>query len=210
MNDVFEIKNWVSADEIDQLVQIVQTWTPVEFCPDYGRWPGQLIARQHWHVWNDQDDLARLLKPRMNQVLGNNLKIVEVDYVELYLPWDIHSEAERPEKGSAPWYTFIIPFENYNSRTMVFDQGSFEFNDFYKYKNISERLENPVDLDFWRQNLSHCWDEDREYLSLQHVSQPWTAGTAVFFKRNFFHASDNFHTRDIGPKKFLQILTDLA
>jgi len=208
MNDIFEINNWVSSSELDKIAKIVSHWPRVEFRPDYGRWPGELIAVQSWHTWNDHDELSTLLKSRMHQVLGKNLKVVEVDYVELHLPWDIHSEAVRPIKGSNPWYTFIIPLHSYNSRTMIFDQSSVEFNDFYKFKATNSKCAVPIDKEFWQENLSHCWDEDREYLSLKHVSQPWQAGNTVFFKRNLFHASDNFHTKSIGPKKFLQILTD--
>lgn len=210
MNDVFEIENWVQPHEIRQLVQIVSQWHPVPFVPNYGRWPGELIAVQHWHQWMDNDKLANLLKPRIHAVLGADLKIVEVDYVELHLPWDIHSEALRSEKGSAPWYTFIIPFEGYDSQTMIFDQESYEYNDFHKYKQQHRRCEKPIDLKFWHENFAHCWDEDREYLSLKYVSNPWTAGSAIFFKRNFFHSSDSFHRKNIKTKKFLQILTDLA
>lgn len=210
MKDVFEIQNWVSPGEVDQILDITSKWNKVEFRPNYGRWPGELIAIQSWHTWNDDDALGQLFKNRMTEVLGANLKVVEVDYVELHLPWDIHSETSRPEKGSAPWYTFVIPLGNYLSRTMIFDQTSEEYNDFYKYKQTNAKCSNPIDLEFWNDNLSHCWDEDREYLSLKHVGQNWTAGDALFFKRNLFHSSDNFHTRINEPKKFLQILTDLA
>jgi hypothetical protein len=211
MKDVFEIQNWVSPEEINQIAEIASEWDRVEFRPDYGRWPGELIAIQSWHTWNDHDALGQLFKNRMTRLLGYNIKVVEVDYVELYLPWDIHSEGTRPEKGSAPWYTFVIPLESYpGSRTMIFDQTSDEYNDFYRYKQSNPKAKMPVDIKFWEDNLSHCWDEDREYLSLKYASRDWTAGDTLFFKRNLFHSSDNFHTRNIGPKKFLQILTDLA
>jgi hypothetical protein len=210
MKDVFEIQNWASPDEIKQISNIVADWKRVEFRPDYGRWPGELIAVQRWHTWNDNDALGQLFKNRMTRLLGANIKVVEVDYVELYLPWDIHSEASREEKGSAPWYTFIVPLESYASRTLVFDQTADEYNDFYRYKQSNSKAKMPVDLKFWEENLSHCWDEDREYLSLKYVSRDWVAGDTLFFKRNLFHSSDNFHTKKIGPKKFLQILTDLA
>ena len=210
MKDVFEIQNWVDPSEIEQISKIVADWKRVEFCPDYGRWPSELVAVQSWHTWNDNDALGQLFKNRMNQLLGANIKVVEVDYVELHLPWDIHSEASREEKGSAPWYTFIVPLESYASRTMIFDQTADEYNDFHRYKQSNPKAKMPVDLKFWEDNLSHCWDEDREYLSLKYVGRDWVAGDTLFFKRNLFHSSDNFHTKKIGPKKFLQILTDLA
>jgi len=209
MKDIFEIPDWVSSAELNEIANIVKDWERVDFRPDYGRFPGELIATQRWHTWNNNDELGLLLKERMNQVLGENIKVVEVDYVELCLPWDIHSESSRPLKGSSTWYTFIIPLESYESRTIIFDQTAPDYNDFYKYKELNEKCSHPIDLNFWNDNLSHCWDEDREYLSLKYVGQNWKAGSTLFFKRNLFHSSDNFHVRQIGPKKFLQVLVDL-
>lgn len=210
MKDIFEIENWVSVDELNRISKIANNWIPVEFRPNYGRFSNELIAIQRWHTWNNSDELGVLLNDRMQQVFGNNLKVIEVDYLELYLPWDIHSEGHRLDQGSDIGYTVIIPMDDYRSRTIVFNQASGDYNDFYKYKQSGIKCEVPVDLTFWENNLSHCWDEDREYLSLKYVSQDWGAGNTMFFKRNLFHSSDNFHTRNVGPKRFLQVVVDPA
>jgi hypothetical protein len=207
MNDIQEYQQWLTSDQIGQIERIVSTWNATPFVPTNGRFPNQLIANQHWHQWNDNDELAQLLKEKMTSVLGNH-RVVEVDYVELFLPWDIHGEADREIKGSDHWYTMIIPFDNYPSRTIVFDQTSTEYNHFYLYKQAHQPVEYAVDLAFWNENLSHCWDEDRQYLSLKYVGHEWRRGDAMFFKRIHFHSSDNFHLRMQGPKRFLQILTD--
>lgn len=207
MRDIQEYRQWLTSAEVTQLEQLTSTWQVTPFVPNNGRFPNQLIANQHWHTWNDHDALGQLLKSKMESVLGNH-KVVEVDYVELFLPWDIHGEAKREIKGSDRWYTMIIPFGNYPSRTIVFDQASAEYNHFYLYKQNHTVSNYPVNLDFWNENLSHCWEEDRQYLSLKYVGHEWQRGDAMFFKRVQFHSSDNFHLRMTGPKRFLQILTD--
>lgn len=209
MKDVFEIQKWLSYEEVQEVSSITKDWEKVEFKPNYGRWPGELISIQSWHQWNDHDALGNLIGKRLYDTLGSNIKIVEVDYQQLYLPWDIHADLDRKDKGSKPWFTIIIPMENYASRTIIFDQTSPGYNDFQTYKSKNKKADHPVDLDFWNENLSHCWDEDREYLSLKYVSHEWRTGDALFFNRKYIHSSDNYHVRGVGPKKFLQILVDL-
>lgn len=208
MKDVFELTQFVTLDEVQQITDIVGTWEQNQFRPNYGRWPGELIAVQSWHEWDDNDDLGKLLGKRIRQAVGNNIVVVETNYQQLHLPWDIHADLDREVKGTKPWYTIIIPLENYVSRTIIFNQTSLGYNDFYKYKQQNSKAVAPVDSDFWNDNLSHCWDEDREYLSLKYVGHEWQQGDAMFFNRKYIHSSDNFHTRDIKSKKFLQILVD--
>lgn len=207
IRDIQEYSKWLNDAQIDQLKNIVATWNKVPFVPTNGKFPNQLIANQHFHIWDDNDELSALLKDKLESVIGKH-KVVEVDYVELFLPWDIHGEAIRDLKGSAPLYTVIIPLDDYPSRTIIFDQTSKDYNHFYLYKRDNLPTATPVSKDFWDENLSHCWDEDRLYLSLKYVGHQWSKGDALFFKRIHFHSSDNFHLRMQGPKKFLQILTD--
>lgn len=209
MKNIIEHRQWLTAHEITQLESIVRHWPCEPFRPDYGRFPGQLIANQHWHEWQDGDALSLLLSDKMTAVLGAH-KIVEVDYVELFLPWDIHCESDRPIKGSELWYSMLVPLHDCASRTFIFDQTSQDCNHFYVYKKNNSPVPNPIDIDFWNENLSHCWDEDRLYLTVRYVGHEWRKGDALFFKRNHFHCSDNFHLRMTEPKRFLQILTDRA
>lgn len=209
MKDVFEITNWVTQEEVQQIFSIVESWEKVPFKPNYGRWPGELISIQSWHQWDDNDALGKMLSDRMRRALGNDIVVVETNYQQLHLPWDIHADLDRELKGRAPWYTFIIPLEDYDSRTIIFDQISPGYNDFYKFKQQNSKVAHPVGIDFWNSNLSHCWDEDREYLSLKYISRDWKAGDALFLKRQLMHSSDDFHVRGIKVKKFLQVLVDI-
>ena len=207
MKDIYELDHWVTADEIQQVIAITDEWEKVPYIAKEGKFPNQLIATQSWHKWNSTDALGQLLGKKMTDVIGTH-QVIEVNCVELYLPWDIHCDYIRKDKYRVPYYSLLLPLESCTSRTVFFDQTA-DYNDFWKYKKLNQPVENPVDLDFWNNNLSHCWDEDRLYLSLKYVSHNWEAGNAVFFKRDLFHSSDNYHTRNSRPKKFLTILTDL-
>ena len=206
MDSIIELDSWITLKEIDDLLAIANTWDKVEYTAKEGKFPGKLVATQSWHTWDNNDDLGKILHDRMQSVIGNH-RVVELDYVELYLPWDIHCDYERPFPTPNPYYSFLIPLQSFPSRTIFFEQIA-DYNDFWKYKQHNRHVENCVDLEFWNNNLSHCWDEDRLYLSLQHVSKQWIAGDAICFKRDILHSSDDFYVRHPGPKKFLEILTD--
>jgi len=208
MKDVQEFHHWISSEEVSKIESIVSSWTTVPFVPTNGRFPNQLIANQHWHQWDDKDDLGQLLGDKIKSVIGP-YRVVETDYVELFLPWDIHSEGfrEADSVDLKKLCSIIIPFGDYPSRTIIFDQTGDGYNDFYLYKKKGVRAEHPINKDFWDANLSHCWDDDREFVSLKYVGQEWHRGDAMFFKRIHFHSSDNFHLRITYPKRFLQIIT---
>jgi hypothetical protein len=207
MNNIIELKSFLSSEEVQLLNDIVKTWTPIDYIQQQGRWPGELVAKQSFHIWDPSDQLADMLTDRINSLIGQH-KVVEVTYSQLYLPWDIHCDYDRTEKGSEIYYAVLIPLQDYPcSRTILFDQVA-NYNHFYMYKQTGPKAHNPVDIDFWKNNLSHCWDDDREYLSLRYVGQPQFAGDLIAFPRNVWHSSDDFHTRMTGPKRFLQILTD--
>jgi hypothetical protein len=207
MNDIYELDQWITADEVQRLLAITSDWQKIEYVAKEGKFADQLVATQSFHQWNSTDELAQLLGKKITDVVGQH-QVIEVDYVELSLPWDIHCDYVRENKGRVPYYSLLLPLESCTSRTVFFDQTA-DYNDFWKYKKLNQPIEHPVDLDFWNKNLSHCWDDDRLYLSLKYVSHDWQAGNAIFFKRDLFHSSDNYHTRNNRPKKFLQILTDL-
>jgi len=207
MNDIYELDHWVSKDELNTLSAFVSNLQKVEYVGREGKFANQLIATQSWHSWDATDQLGQILGPKMVDLIGEH-KVVECNSVELFLPWDIHCDYTREVTGKLPYYSFLIPLESAPSRTILFDQVA-DYNDFWKYKKVNSHTAHPVDLDFWNKNLSHCWDDDRLYLSLKYVSQDWNAGSVIVFKRELFHSSDNYHLKSNKPKKFLQILTDL-
>jgi hypothetical protein len=107
-----------------------------------------------------------------------------------------------------PFYNVLIPLQDADSSTIVFNQQATEYNEFYKYKDSHSKEKNPIDLETWDQYLSMCWPEDRLWLSIKQILPKQRIGQLVAFKRNFFHSSDNFHLRQSTPKHFLQVILD--
>jgi hypothetical protein len=205
MSDIVELKNWLTADEINAIKQIVSTWPVKNYWARHGRFEGELVAGQSYHQWTKGDALEQILGERMDKMHGPH-RVVETLYQELYFPWDVHTDWENVD-SITPHRVFVIPLGSYDSRTIIFNQYG-NYRDFYKHKQQFGPVENCVDLEFWHNNLSHCWEEDRQHLSLKYVSKHWRPGDVLSFPRNIFHSSDDFYLHQSGPKRFLQILTD--
>lgn len=155
-------------------------------------------------------DLVSALTARFQDLMGNATIISTLAKVTLFFPWDIHADfyLDRCTLGYTPYYNFLAPLEDVESRTIIFHQTTQGPNDFHTYKQNNEKTDYPVDPEFWQENLSMCWEEDREYVSLQHVMKHQRKGQLLGFPRKFFHSSDNFHLRGIQSKSFLQIRID--
>jgi hypothetical protein len=203
---IFETPNWFTETECQQVETFVQTWPCESKIYNYGRFPNRLIANQYNYTYSTNDILDKILKPKLD-LLFENYTVAEVVYQELHLPWDVHCDLERPKCIGRPWQSILVPFSTVDSVTVIFEQTGTN-NHFYKYKETAQKLSNAVDIKFWNDKLDHCWDEDREFLSLKYVSNSWSRGSLLSFPRNSWHSSDNFHKRINKPKKFLQVLID--
>jgi hypothetical protein len=86
----------------------------------------------------------------------------------------------------------------------VFNQRA-NYKHFYLYKQQYSQVPEPIEQNFWNQNLAHCWPEDRLYLTV-HTVMPWQElGQLQVFRRELFHSSDCYHLRGISEKRFLQL-----
>lgn len=205
--DVIEIENWLQPDEILSLKQSVQLWKPEPSIPNAGHFANQLVSMQHYHDWYGDSDVADILQEKLEGIFGR-FRVAECVYQELHLPWDIHCDYDRKNvQNPRPWRSVLIPLESSDSTTIIFKQTA-EYNDFWKYKQTMPKSLDPISQEFWQENLDFCWPEDREWLTVDHVSKPWAQGNMLSFPRNRLHSSDNFHKKIIGPKRFIQILID--
>lgn len=212
MEDTFCIDHFFGEEEMQQIDQIVPKYLGQDIIHSYGVFPNQVIA----NIANLTTDveLNLLLESKYLKLFDfDQIKysISTVQKVTLFLPWDIHSDLLLPtvKEGYAPYYNFLIPIHDVQSRTIIFNQMSNEYSDFYLYKKDHAVLDNPIDQQTWDNNLSMCWPNDRLYLSIKQMLPYQRRGQILGFRRNLFHSSDNFHTRGIKSKTFIQIRLDI-
>ena len=210
LDDAFVMEKFFEPEFIHDLWQELKMLPPgQDFIDHHGVFKGSLMAHQ---TFIEKENIGPLLQKTLEKIgayLPVNVVWREINYVKLYLPWDIHCDLTRTDNDH-PYYNALIPLHDVDSRTIIFNEISQSHNHFWQYKQQNSKSLNPVPLETWEKYLSMCWPEDREYLSLKLILPPQQAGQLIMFKRNLWHSSDKFHLRNSAPKYFLQVLIDLA
>ena len=207
MDDVFVLENFFDDALLDGAKsEMLAAGKHVDFVDKVGVFKGKLISQQLKLEKLDTPCVSEMLS-KIRQVFDQPVIFKEINYQILHLPWDIHSDWFESD-GSESYYNLLIPLEDADSRTIIFDQRSNHTNHFYLYKQANPKVQDPIPQDFWDENLSMCWPQDREYLTLKYVCPYQRKGQLVAFKRDYYHSSDSFHLRGVKPKHFIQILVD--
>lgn len=208
-DDIFVDENFYSLDTITALWEECKSAGKMEpFIDQWGVFKGEHVADQ---LFLDPDNLPPVTAnciQRAQDLFPIATKVVRVTYSALYLPWDIHCDLREVENGD-PYFNILIPFHDVPSRTIIFNQIA-DDDEFWKYKQSHQPLEDPIDQETWDKYLSFCWPEDRLYLSIKQIMPEQRAGQLTAFNRYYFHCSDSFHLWYKQPKYFLQAMFDKA
>lgn len=208
-NDPIVYEDFFSIQEIESMDEICRDLgTDIDWHAPMGyKFDGELIGKFRY-LTRDNAPLIYQTMERVKSLFPREVKINEILYSNLYLPWDVHTDYVRNWPGQNPAGNFCVPLEDIDSRTIFFDQRG-EYNEFYKYKESHGVLEDCLTEEFWDEHLNYCWPHDRQYLSSSYPLTPYhRRGQCIFIPRDLFHSSDNFHTRCPVPKRFLQVITD--
>ena len=173
--DILEFADWITNSELQSLRTAVTAWIPEPSIPSQGNFANRLVSMQHYHEWDDKDAVGSILADKLRSVFGT-FRVTECVYQELHLPWDIHCDFYKKNnvEDSNPWRSVLILLESAPSVTIIFKETS-DSNFFWKYKQANPQSHDPVPLEFWQQHLDCCWPEDREWLTLDYVSESWRA-----------------------------------
>jgi hypothetical protein len=211
--DTIHIDNFFTEDQLQLCEKAASLMEAIPTIHPYGVFPNQLIAKcTHLNEDNVVKNMFINIFANLLDCEKSKFDISELMVVTLHLPWDIHNDLHKNKikPGFCHGWNFLIPLEDVNSRTIIFEQSSEDSNDFSEYKENHGKVPNPIDSKFWEDNLSFCWPHDREYLSLKEALPYQRRRQLLGFKRNLFHSSDNFHTRGISEKNFIQVRLDFA
>lgn len=207
--EIFCIDHFFNVTDLSYINQHLNYLGPGnDYVNHEGPFKDQLIAN-YINLTTDSD-LMLWLQAKLAGTIAKPFIINTAIRVKLYLPWDIHSDyyIKHCSEGNLPYYNFLIPLDDFESRTIIFDQYTTNDPNFNEYKKTHQPVENHPDQEFWDNNLSMCWAHDRQYVSIKKIL-PWQrTGQLVGFPSKYFHSSDNFHTKFNYPKIFLQIRTE--
>ena len=201
-----QIDNFLSALEIENIAELVYNnhYEKTELIDKWGVWKGHLVTTQYWVAEDTLHDVFAPVYAKLQNILEEDFVIEKGQILHSHLAYDVHTDYyikvdhEAEELVGEPYYTLVIPFEDTNSSTVVFEQSA-DYNDFYIYKEKNTPIENCMSQEEWDKHCSHCWAEDRNYLTLDTVAN-WKQGKLIAFDRKRYHCSDNF-TPHVDVKK---------
>jgi hypothetical protein len=205
--DTFVVDDFFNQQLITDLWNECKKLESVDFVDQHGVFKGQLISKQT-HI--EPESAGPFLNTTLEQVrslFDRDVFWSEIVYSQLFLPWDIHCDLVRPNSTN-PYFNLLIPFTNVDSSTVIFNEKSPGYNDFWKYKRDYQPHNSPVLGQIWDKYLSMCWPEDRNWLSVKEILPSQKSGQLIGFKRDLWHSSDSFHLKGVNAKHFLQILVD--
>jgi len=209
------VPGFLLDNEVDELASWIRDCA--EISPHIGeikgdRHEGRLMADYvKWDYYDDNPSAKKirdLLDPRFQKIFPNQQTFFHSHILESVIPYQLHSDAnQRDADIQTPLYTILIPLENYNSKTVIFNEYLLDTNDFQKFKQTHQPYSKfQLDPKFCSDRLFHIHPEHLKYVSLKETFD-WRKGDLFAMDRRYIHCSDNFNAHGIDKKMGIVIWT---
>jgi hypothetical protein len=181
---------------------------------DIGESGHNVTTRPFFMQWENYQGMADILMPKIRTHFGNSLQVDAAHILESYRPYGIHNDIASAgfdplaNNDRQPAWTFIIPLDDYDSRTVVFNES----DPVHKITStwIRERGIHPhglpVDEEFYQRYLTNTPRADYDYLTIKDVFE-WKRGSMFAAARANFHTSDNFPSWGVESKRAIIMWT---
>ena len=209
----FVLPNCFSAEDIQQMDTILAESQKVE--ENYHEWPGpkyqKLISTKYRFDFHSPNPVSELIWKRIpNELLDH--AIIPTSYkLHAVLPGELHNDYEyaKCNDSEVGWYIYLVPFETYPTNTVVIDQWGLKTHWIdYKANNQPIPVDQQVPEELYKKYFSHCWPQEREYITIKEIF-PWQAGSLIVIDMRYFHSSDNFLANGMTIKKSLTMMTKI-
>ena len=162
--------------------------------------------------------IQEILLPKLQQLFHKDIYVDDCHILESFYPYEIHTDAVDNGKdytiqsmnGYKSAWTFIIPLDNYNSNTIIFNQESLEIKGPTRW--IEEKnppILNSIDEETYKKYLTHAVDPYQyKYLSIEEIFS-WKKGSLSATSRGKFHCSDYFLDNGITEKRAIVMWTTI-
>jgi hypothetical protein len=175
--------------------------------PNFGK---TLSIKQKVNI-NDHPELKELILSGLPATIGELMITVECCHLRSFIPYEVHCDCGwlKLQDDESPFYVFIIPFETKNVNTISLNQTGYNLH-FVDYKEHHDPLplDQQMSEDTYQQYFSHCWPQERPYLSIDTVFK-WQAGSVFMFDARRFHASDNYLSNGETEKNCIVLITKI-
>lgn len=169
----------------------------------------------HSHYWYPGPSYAEKLCSYLNskiQLLFPNNTCDNWHILNAFKPYGIHTDSLDDEHDAGTHslpdgyrfgWTFLIPLADFDTNTIIFNEGSDKMKVSTKWIEKENRTpQNVIDDETREQYLSHQGKDIVDYFSIERVF-PWKKGTLLAMDRSSFHCSDNFIKKNVLEKRAL-------
>lgn len=157
--------------------------------------------------------LVDIMQPKLEDTFGKGIRASHIHVLESHFPYGLHNDAEQRNMSIAPnpAWTLIIPFDDYPSKTYVFNERA-GYKDPWSWvhgENILPNETHTVDLETFKTDFEPLTDyELMKYLTVE-TTFKWKRGSCFAADRYKYHCSDNYYNLGIKSKKAIIIWTSV-
>jgi hypothetical protein len=198
----------LNADELSTLVDLIyqkhvkkiETRDPVT---------GKLWSDNYlWDYYSDDaSEIRNILDPKIEKLFGKKLHMGLPHMLHSYDPYKLHTDVIHKNTYGTPEYTLLIPVDDIESSTIIFNESMKDSNEFEVYKKSNTQYDElQLDEDLCKKQLSHLHIEDLKYLTLKEKFD-WSPGALFAFDRSLYHCGDNFLINGLESKRCIIIWT---
>lgn len=229
-NDIFESKiyeNFLNDEELDQFEQATESES-IHFVHDtcMAAEANKLFGEDEeshttakYYIYNRfydnpaWKDLVDILQPKLDQTFGMGIRASHIHVLESHFPYGLHNDADQASIAIAPKpaWTLIIPFDDYPSKTYVFNERS-GYKDPWSWihaDGIQPNEDYCLDKETFAKDFEPMTDyELMRYLTVESTF-PWRRGSCFAADRYRYHCSDNYYNHGIRTKKAIIVWTSI-
>jgi 2-polyprenyl-3-methyl-5-hydroxy-6-metoxy-1,4-benzoquinol methylase len=206
-SELFEIEK-IFRTHSDTIIQIEKMGV------ELGNEQGMTHPEARAHYWfpgpSSQHKIGKILSDKLSHYFSREIMCTDWHILNSFQPYDIHADGydlnnlgtHLPE-GWEYAYTFLIPLDTYDTKTIIFEQESYTFKGGRNWlKHDKPELLDVIDDDTHKKYFSHCDREIVRHLSID-TEFKWEKGELLAASRHALHASDNYLNNRILEKRAL-------
>lgn len=228
MINTLTVENFLSNEEIEEIEKMHKNGLTGLQIDDVSPPPPEFNLDRTANYWHfdiyENHRLYEIIMTKLQKMFHKDLYIDDCHILESFYPYVVHTDsldfdAEKNQStdgilnakpGYKPAWTFIIPLDNYNSHTIIFEQEV----PLIKIPRTWIEKENPPILDAISDEIYEKYldkaisREEARYLSIEEIF-PWKKGSLSATSRGKFHCSDNFIGNGLKSKRAIVMWTTI-
>jgi hypothetical protein len=207
------IDNFFTDSEVNYLLSLLEKY-PEQNGKTIGtdpQLPYDMLEREVLAFGDEPEfeSAVAMMRQKIDRWFGPEVIIGGWHILTSYFPYRAHTDALFGEYGFdennyAAW-TLVIPLDDYDSHTILFDQYSFQTKLVPEYVKTHEPLDI-IDEYTYNKYLSLEALESMRYFSIDSIYK-WKKAKCFAASRYKFHASDNFINNGITMKRGIVVWT---